>query len=169
MLVHQMDELTDFHAYLKSNPAEVAALYQDLLINVTEFFRNPEVFEFLAREVFPIIDQDRSADQPIRLWASGCSSGEEAYSLGIALLEFLGERALNTRIQLFGTDLSEPAIELARAGIYPESSVAAVSPERLRRFFSRVEGGYRISKPFGICVCLPATTSLPIRHFPTWI
>ncbi len=81
-----------------------------------------------------------------RLWASGCSSGEEAYSLAIALLEFLGENAVNTRIQLFGTDLSESAIEQARAGFYPESSVAAVSPERLRRFFSRVEGGYRINK-----------------------
>ena len=146
MLVHQMDKLTDFHSYLKKNPAEVAALYQDLLINVTEFFRNPEVFEFLASEVFPKIIKDRPADQPIRLWASGCSSGEEAYSLAIALLEFLGENTVNTRIQLFGTDLSEPAIDLARAGFYPESTVAAVSPERLRRFFSKVEGGYRISK-----------------------
>ena len=122
MLVHQMDKLTDFHSYLKKNPAEVAALYQDLLINVTEFFRNPEVFEFLASEVFPKIIKDRPADQPIRLWASGCSSGEEAYSLAIALLEFLGENTVNTRIQLFGTDLSEPAIDLARAGFYPESS-----------------------------------------------
>ncbi len=146
MLVHEIDELADFHSYLKNNPAEVIALYQDLLINVTEFFRNPEVFEFLASEVFPKIVKDRSADQPIRLWASGCSSGEEAYSLAIALVEFLGEKTVNTRIQLFGTDLSEPAIELARAGIYPESSVATVSPERLRRFFSRVEGGYRISR-----------------------
>ena len=146
MLVHQMDKLSDFHSYLKKNPGEVAALYQDLLINVTEFFRNPEVFEFLTSEVFPKIIKDRPADQPIRLWASGCSSGEEAYSLAIALLEFLGENTVNTRIQLFGTDLSEPAIDLARAGFYPESAVAAVSPERLRRFFSKVEGGYRISK-----------------------
>ena len=146
MLVHQMDKLTDFHNYLKNNPAEVEALYQDLLINVTEFFRNPEVFEFLTSEVFPKIIKDRPADNAIRIWASGCSSGEEAYSLAIALLEFLGEKAVNTRIQLFGTDLSENAIEQARAGFYPESTVAAVSPERLRRFFSRVEGGYRISK-----------------------
>jgi two-component system CheB/CheR fusion protein len=146
MLVHQMDGLTEFHDYLKKNPAEVAALYQDLLINVTEFFRNAEVFEFLASDVFPRIVKDRPAEQAIRLWASGCSSGEEAYSLAIVLLEFLGEKAFQTRIQLFGTDLSENAIELARTGFYPESSLVAVSPERLRRFFSRVEGGYRISK-----------------------
>ncbi len=146
MLVHQMDKVTDFHHYLKNNPAEVAALYQDLLINVTEFFRDPEVFTSLTSQVFPEIIKSRQADDAIRIWAPGCSSGEEAYSLAIALLEFLGETAVNTRIQLFGTDLSERAIEQARAGVYPESIVAAVSKERLRRFFSRVEGGYRISQ-----------------------
>ena len=146
MLVHQMDKLSDFHNYLKNNPDEVAALYQDLLINVTEFFRNPEVFEVLSSQVFPEIIKDRPADKAIRLWASGCSSGEEAYSLAITLLQFLGENAVNTRIQLFGTDLSESAIDQARAGFYPESSVAAVSPDHLRRFFSKVEGGYRINK-----------------------
>ena len=92
-------------------------LYQDLLINVTEFFRNSEVFEFLASEVFPKFIKDRPADQAIRIWASGCSSGEEAYSLAIALCEFLGEKAVNMRIQLFGTDLSEPAIELGPRGL----------------------------------------------------
>ena len=146
MLVHQMDNLTDFHNYLKNHPAEVEALYQDLLINVTEFFRNPEVFESLISQVFPKIIKDRSADDAIRIWSPGCSSGEEAYSLAIALLEFLDEKVGNTRIQLFGTCLSEKAIEQARAGFYSESTVATVSPERLRRFFSRVEGGYRISK-----------------------
>jgi len=146
MLVHKMDKLSDFHSYLNSNPDEVAALYQDLLINVTEFFRNPEVFEVLSSQVFPEIIKDRPADKAIRLWASGCSSGEEAYSLAITLLEFLGENAPNTRIQLFGTDLSESAIDQARAGFYPDSCVAAVSPERLRLFFSQVEGGYRINK-----------------------
>ncbi len=146
MLVHQMDRLSDFHNYLKSNPAEVAALYQDLLISVTEFFRNPEVFEFLTSQVFPRIIKDRPPNQAIRIWASGCSTGEEAYSLAIALLEFLGERAADMRIQLFGTDLSESAIDQARAGFYPVTSVDTVSPERLRRFFSRVEGAYRINK-----------------------
>ena len=146
MLVHQMDKVTDFGNYLKKNPAEVAALYQDLLINVTEFFRDPEVFASLTNQVFPEIIKSRQADDAIRIWAPGCSSGEEAYSLAIALLEFLGETAVNTRIQLFGTDLSEKAIEQARAGVYPESIVAAVSKERLRRFFSRVEGGYRVSQ-----------------------
>jgi two-component system CheB/CheR fusion protein len=153
MLVHQIDKLADFYIYLKQNPAEVTALYQDLLINVTEFFRNPEVFEFLVSEVFPKILMDRPADQPIRVWTSGCSSGEEAYSLAISLLEFLMEKTVNTRIQIFGTDLSESAIEMARAGFYPESSVATLTPERLRRFFSRAEGGYRISKTIrDICV-----------------
>jgi len=146
MLVHQMEKLSDFHNYLKSNPDEVAALYQDLLINVTEFFRNPEVFEVLSSQVFPEIIKDQPTDKAIRIWASGCSSGEEAYSLAITLLEFLGENAVNTRIQLFGTDLSESAIAQARTGFYPDSIVSVVSPERLRRFFSKVEGGYRINK-----------------------
>ena len=145
MLVHEMDKLTDFHNYLKNHSDEVEALYQDLLINVTEFFRNPEAFEFLTSEVFPKIIKDRPADT-IRIWSSGCSSGEEAYSLAIALLEFLGEKDVNKRIRLFGTCLSEKAIAQARAGFYSESSVAGVSPGRLRRFFSRVEGGYRINK-----------------------
>ena len=96
--------------------------------------------------MFPKIIKDRTANESIRIWSAGCSSGEEAYSLAIALLEFLGEKAVNTRIQLFGTCLSEKTIEQARAGFYSESAVAGVSPERLRRFFSRAEGGYRISK-----------------------
>ena len=157
MLVHQMDKLTDFHSYLKNNPAEVEALYQDLLINVTEFFRNPEVFEFLTSEVFPEIIKDRPADDAIRIWAPGCSSGEEAYSLAIALLEFLGEKAVNTRIQLFGTDLSETAIEQARAGFYPESTVAASFTGAPAAVF--LQGGRWIPNQQGdsgdVCFCAP--------------
>ena len=146
MLVHQVDKLSAFHGYLKREPAEVEALYRDLLINVTEFFRNPEVFEALKDQVFPSFMKDRSPDAAIRVWVPGCASGEEVYSLAIALQEFLGEKSTNTQVQLFGTDLSEGVIEKARAGFYSESGVAGVSPERLRRFFTRSDGGYRTSK-----------------------
>jgi two-component system CheB/CheR fusion protein len=100
--------------------------------------------EFLAELVFPALLEDRPRDAPIRVWVPGCSTGEEAYSIAMALLEFLGDRAGSTPIQVFATDLAEGAIERARAGLYPESVAADVSPERLRRFFARTDGGYRI-------------------------
>ncbi len=146
MLVHQVDKLSAFHGYLKREPAEVEALYRDLLINVTEFFRNPEVFEALKDQVFPSFMKERLPDAAIRVWVPGCASGEEVYSLAIALQEFLGEKSTNTQVQFFGTDLDEDAIEKARAGFYSENGVAGVSAERLRRFFTRSDGGYRTSK-----------------------
>src|SRR2546430_6518679 len=131
---------------LRHHPAEVEALHEDLLIKVTSSFRDPAAFEALKAEVFPSILKHRSPEEPIRVWVPGCSTGEETYSQAIALLEFLGHRTADIPIQLFGTDLSQESIGKARAGIYPESIVADVSPERLRRFFAKVEVGYRINQ-----------------------
>ena len=146
MVVHKIENLKDYSKYVQTNAAEIKALYQDILINVTSFFRNPRVFEALKTLVFPSILEARKSQAAIRLWAPGCASGEETYSLAIALLEFLGPKASHISIQLFGTDVSETSIAKARTGLYPENIQADVSAERLRRFFVKVEGGYRISE-----------------------
>jgi two-component system CheB/CheR fusion protein len=146
MVVHKIEKLHDYQNYIEQNPAEMKALYRDLLINVTSFFRNPRVFEALKTQVFPRIVRNRPSGAVIRIWAPGCSSGEETYSLAIALLEYLGDKSPAIPAQLFGTDVSESSIIKARAGYYPENIQADISPERLRRFFLKVEGGYRVSK-----------------------
>ena len=153
MVVHKIEKLDDYVKNLRSNPAELKALYQDMLINVTSFFRNPRVFDALKLQVFPNILRNRPPESAIRIWTPGCASGEETYSLAILLLEFLGEKAPHVPIQLFGTDVSEPSITKARAGVYPENIRGDVSPERLRRYFTQTEGGYRISKNIrDICI-----------------
>lgn len=146
MVVHKIDKLDDYVKHVQINPAEIKALYQDMLINVTSFFRNPRVFEALKTEVFPAILKKRSEDLPIRIWTPGCASGEETYSVAIALLECLGDKAHQIPVQFFGTDVSETSITKARSGIYPENIQSDVSAERLRRYFTKAEGGYRISK-----------------------
>jgi two-component system, chemotaxis family, CheB/CheR fusion protein len=153
MVVHKIDKLDEYVKHVQLNPAEIKALYQDMLINVTSFFRNPRVFDALKSEVFPAILRNRSADMPIRIWTPGCASGEETYSVAIALLEFLGDKAHQIPIQFFGTDVSETSITKARSGIYPENIQSDVSAERLRRFFTKAEGGYRISKSIrDVCI-----------------
>ncbi|MBD2464436.1 PAS domain-containing protein [Oscillatoria sp. FACHB-1407] len=146
MVLYQLDNLDEYARYLQSNPAEVMALYRDCLIHVTSFFRDPDSFQALKAVVFPIIIKDKSPSTPIRIWVAGCSTGEEAYSIAICLLEFLSDQVSHVPIQIYATDLSETAIEYARNGIYTPSQVANVSPDRLYRFFIQVEGGYQISK-----------------------
>jgi two-component system, chemotaxis family, CheB/CheR fusion protein len=146
MVVHKIEKLNEYVKYVQRNPAEIKALYQDMLINVTSFFRNPRVFEAMKSEVFPGIMKNRGHEASIRVWTPGCASGEESYSVAMALLEFLGDKSSEVPIQFFGTDVSEASITKARSGIYPENIQGDVSPERLRKFFSKVESGYRISK-----------------------
>jgi two-component system, chemotaxis family, CheB/CheR fusion protein len=147
MMLYKLEKLEDYVRYLQDHPAEVTALYQDVLITVTSFFRDPEAFEALKTQVFPVISKDRRPDSPIRIWVAGCSTGEEAYSIAICLLEFFNSQAINLPIQIFATDINDVAIEKARTGIYKPSQLADVSPERLQRFFVPIEGGYQISKP----------------------
>ncbi|HEX6265772.1 MAG TPA: chemotaxis protein CheB [Burkholderiales bacterium] len=146
MALHHLDDLPSYVDLLHNDPSEVQVLSQDLLIVVTSFFRDPGGLEALSRLVFPALMEERSPKDPVRVWVPGCASGEEVYSIAISLLEFLGERSTATPIQIFGTDVSEPAIERARAGSYPESIAAEVSPERLRRFFLKHDGRYQIAK-----------------------
>ena len=153
MLLHRMDTHAEYVALLRANPGELDHLYDDLLIGVTSFFRDPEVFEELRTVGFPVLMRRRTTDTPLRVWAAGCSGGEEAYSLAIALIEFLEESKHDVPVQLFGTDLSEAAIARARTAWYPESIAKSVSNERLARFFVSERGGYRIAKSLrDLCV-----------------
>jgi two-component system CheB/CheR fusion protein len=146
MALYRLEQLDDYLHYLQDNPAEVQALYQEILINVTSFFGDTFVFAALKRDVFPVILRDRPPELPIRIWVAGCSTGEEAYSIAICLLESLAHQLHKPPIQIFATDMSDLAIEQARLGIYLQSTVIDVSPDRLQRFFTPVEGGYQINK-----------------------
>jgi two-component system CheB/CheR fusion protein len=144
MALHRLDSIEAYAKFLDQNPNELRALYEDVLIHVTQFFRDPEAFRLLAEKVFPRMLKRRQAEGPIRVWVPGCATGEEAYSLAIALVE--KERTPRLPIQIFATDVSESAIERARAGYYPENITADVSKARLERFFTHSGGGFRINK-----------------------
>ncbi len=153
MALVQIDEMAVYARHLESQPAEAQELYQDLLINVTSFFRDPETFAALREDVFPRLLKDRSADAPVRVWVPGCSTGEEAYSIAICLLESLDGLKAGPPIQIFGTDVRDDAVGKARAGIYLENIAADVSPERLARFFAKVNGTFQVSKTVrDVCV-----------------
>jgi two-component system, chemotaxis family, CheB/CheR fusion protein len=144
MTLHRMDSLAEYAQYIKEHPGELDALYHDLLIKVTGFFRDPETFEVLKSEVFPTMLRDGLADKPVRIWVPGCASGEECYSIAICLLEYLGDRSSDTPIQIFATDIDETALAKARSGRYLENIALDISPERLRRFFTKVDQSYQI-------------------------
>jgi two-component system CheB/CheR fusion protein len=146
MALHRLTDVQHYIRFVEENPAEIKALYQDLLIHVTRFFREPESFKALTQQVFPRLIEGRGDEQPIRAWVSGCATGEEAYSLAIALLELLHKQRPSIRIQIFATDVSETAIEHARAGLYPATIEADVPSGILRRYFNKVDGNYRVSK-----------------------
>lgn len=151
-VLRRSKSLEDYADDLSRSPAEVRALFDDILIHVTDFFRDPEAFDALRKEAYPKLFEasyklPRASRAGLRVWVPGCSSGEEGYSLAISLLEYLGKQADQTPIQIFGSDISEQAIHKARLGEYPESISKSVSPERLKRFFVPLDtGGYRISK-----------------------
>ena len=153
MFLRKIDSLEAYLQFLRQNREEVESLFNDVLINVTGFFRDPDAFASLHKRAFPLMFKNKTVTAPIRIWVPGCSTGEEAYSLAIALLEFLGERASNLQIQIFATDISESIIQKARAGAYPESIAMDMSSDRLKRFFQKADGGYQISKSVrDICV-----------------
>ena len=167
MLLRRAATLHDYLGVLRAEPAEVEALCRDILIHVTEFYRDPAVFEGLTRTVVPKIVDRQGKGEAIRVWVPGCSTGEEPYSIAIALLEALGERGTDVPIQIFATDLSGEMIDRARAGIYLEGAVHGLGRERLERFFSPVVGGYRINKAVrNLCVFVKhdLTRDPPFAH-----
>jgi two-component system CheB/CheR fusion protein len=146
IILRKASGLADYAQLLQSTPEEVEALHDDLLIGVTSFFRDPDAFEYLKAAVFPrLVSADRAHD-PMRIWVLGCSTGQEVYSVAIAFTEFVERSAIRVPVQIFASDVSATAIETARSGIYPKEIVQDVSPERLRRFFTPVDGRYQISK-----------------------
>jgi two-component system CheB/CheR fusion protein len=151
MALNRVSTLRDYLPILRSQPNEIEQLYDDILIRVTSFFRDPSMYEALKNEILPQLVHERRADDPIRVWVPGCATGEEVYSLAMVLLETIATSGFSCPIQIFGTDIGEEALQRARAGMYPESIAAEVGPERLRRFFNRVDGGYRISKAVRDC------------------
>ena len=145
MNVHQIDTLVQYAEFLRRNPNESKILFQELLIGVTSFFRDPKAFEALKEALFLRL-KNKPAEYVFRVWVPGCSSGEEAYSVGIILRECLDSFKKKTQVQMFGTDIDLKAIERARSGIYPAGISADVSPERLSRFFVKKENTFLIRK-----------------------
>jgi len=145
LVLNKQNAFADYATFLSGNTKEIDELYSDVLIGVTSFFRNPEVFEVLQNKVFPELLK-RGGDEALRCWVLGCSTGQEAYSIAIAFAEASEKEPRMRRLQIFATDLNEVALEKARQGLYAKSIVEDVTPERLRRYFVEEDGGYRISK-----------------------
>lgn len=146
--IHHLDGIASYAKYLEDNPNEANILFKDLFIGVTSFFRDREAYDALREKAIPALIAGKSQDDAIRIWVAGCATGEEAYSIIILLQETLDRLApgLNIKIQVFATDIDAAAIDTARRGIYPASSVDGVSPERLERFFVRTDDSYQVKK-----------------------
>jgi two-component system CheB/CheR fusion protein len=143
MLLHHITSLSEYLKFLEQNPLELDNLYRDILICVTSFFREPAMFEALRNVVNESL-ASRKPTEPFRIWVAGCATGEEAYSYAIALRETIEAAGRDIPIQIFGTDISDTAIDRARNGLFSENIQQEMSPERLRRFFTRVDSGYKI-------------------------
>ncbi len=148
MIINKAENLKAYIEYLRANPSEMHSLFDDLLIGVTSFFREPKMFAALKEKVFPELVKNRPLGELMRVWVPGCSTGEEVYSLAIGIQEFLEENNIvDLRVQIFGTDANEKSIEKARQGIYPKVIKDNVSENRLKRFFNKTNGHYQIIKP----------------------
>jgi len=148
MGIHKIPKMTTYVLFLQENPQELDLLFKELLIGVTNFFRDTDAWEQLKTEAIPSLLADRSPGQALRAWITGCSTGEEAYSLAVVFKEAveLTKRPGSFRLQIFATDLDRDAIDKARQGLYPENISADVSPGRLKRFFTQEGRGYRVRK-----------------------
>jgi two-component system CheB/CheR fusion protein len=146
MAVRRIETLHDYARQLEVDEAEAEALYEDCLISVTSFFRDPAVFQAISERVLPLLLENSSSDEPLRVWVPGCATGEEVYSIAMCLLERAAELSRNPSLQIFATDLSEAALAKARQGTYLVNIERDVSSERLRRFFTKVGDTYQINK-----------------------
>ncbi len=146
MALRKVEDLKDYLTLLTTDLDALRALYDDLFIGVTRFFRDIEPYDALTRLVFPRILENRSPEVPVRLWVAGCATGEEAYSIAFVLLESLGDRAFHHPLQIFATDVDEDALVRARQATYPHAIEKDVSPERLARFFSRSDEGFVVAR-----------------------
>ena len=146
MSLQNIDDLSVYLRFVKENPCEVKNLFRELLINVTSFFRDPEAFQTLKRDVLPNLVATLGAGDTLRAWVVGCATGEEAYTLAILLCEVMEENSLDFKVQIYATDLDFEAVATARAGLYPPNIAQVVSEERLTRFFIKQESGFQVKK-----------------------
>ncbi len=146
MILGKTRNINDYAVLLGRNSVELENLYQELLINVTGFFRDPKVFAVIRSKILPAVLKEKQKDESLRLWVAGCSSGEEAYSYAICVLEALSKNKISRSVQIFATDINENNVEKARSGVYNKNIELSVSPERLRRFFVKEGNTYRVSK-----------------------
>jgi two-component system CheB/CheR fusion protein len=146
MLQHNLESIDHYIRYLKENPAEVHALFKELLINVTNFFRDPEAFSVLEENILPLMVKDKPDDYVFRVWVVGCASGEEGYSVAILFRELMDKLQREFKVQIYCTDLDDEAIAMARMGSYPLNIVQDITPERLHRFFIMKDTSYRVRK-----------------------
>jgi two-component system, chemotaxis family, CheB/CheR fusion protein len=144
--INQIDTLKEYIRFLQRDSLEVETLFKELLIGVSNFFRDPEAFQSLQDKIIPKLFDNRSPDDAIRVWTTGCATGEEAYSIAILLREEMEKRKQEVRLQVFATDLDSSAIETARSGCYPDSIAADVTTERLKRFFTKHDNTYQVIK-----------------------
>lgn len=146
MAIGKFDTLESYLEHLRASDEELHSLYTDILIRVTGFFRDESVFEYLQQKTFPAILEKTGARSQIRIWVPGCSTGEEVYSLAIAMAEVMARSGMERTVQFFGTDISEASVSTARSGIYPDNVASELSEERLRTWFVRIDGHYRVAK-----------------------
>jgi two-component system CheB/CheR fusion protein len=146
MNVHQIENLRQYLRFVLANPHELDALFQELLIGVTSFFRDPQAFEAFVHKTLPSLVEGKPEGATLRVWVAGCSTGEEAYSLAIILKEYLTQKKLRLSVQIFASDMDSRAIETARAGLYPIGIAGDITPERLQRFFIKEDSSYRVKK-----------------------
>lgn len=147
MQVHGIDDPRVYARFIQENQTERRALFKELLINVTSFFRDPQAFEALEKNILPMLLDDKPESHAVRIWVAGCASGEEAYSIAMLLHEYMGRTKKRLSIKLYATDLDDEAIDQARIGLYPQSIADDVSIERLRDFFIEEPNGYKVIQP----------------------
>jgi two-component system CheB/CheR fusion protein len=153
MALNKIERPFEYLAFLRESKNEQDALYNDMLISVTNFFRDRKFFELLCGIILPGLLTDKGAGEPLRIWVAGCATGEEAYTFAICILEYLGDKRTDKKIQIFATDVSESAIGKARLGKYKESEMVGLSTTQIQKYFNKVDGGFQVSKPIrDICV-----------------
>lgn len=151
MSLHELSEYSQYYTYIQENPDEIKLLFNDLLISVTNFFRDPEAFDVLKTNILPRLLNNKPDNYQLRVWVPACATGEEVYSLAMLLHEYKDDNNLNFKIQIFGTDINEESIQKARIGAYVDNIEMDVSPDRLKKFFVKVDSTYVIRKEIREC------------------
>lgn len=146
MLLYKITSLEKYAKMLSEKNEEIGILYQDLLINVTSFFRDTDTHKYLKGSLFPKLIKSKKGGDSIRIWVPACATGEEAYSIAMIILEIQGGETTDIPVQIFATDLSEEAINKARIGVYTKHELESVSPKRIQRFFTKTDGSFRVNK-----------------------